>query len=155
MAIKETRICDTVIFRSKERLWLQTILKELQICKPFQVKIRCDNISFIYLARNLKHSEKIKHFSLKYHFIRELTKENKITLELMPTGHMWADFLTKALSINKFKVCCKNLGLQKLINTFILSTPRVATPPPRVFAYRERERERGDSEQREGTNSKT
>ena len=104
-----------VALATKEGLWLQTILKELQICKPLQLKIFCDNISCIYLAKNPKHSEKTKHVDLKYHFIRELTEENKLTLEFTPTSHMWADFLTKPLSVDKFEACCKNLGLQRLI----------------------------------------
>ena len=32
---------------TKEGLWLQTVLKELQLCEPLQLKLFCDNISCI------------------------------------------------------------------------------------------------------------
>mgnify|MGYP007051830531 FL=1 len=63
--------------------------------------------------KNPKHSEKTKHVDLKYHFIRELAEENKLILEFTSTNHMWADFLTKALPLDKFEACCENLGLQR------------------------------------------
>ena len=98
---------------SKEGPLSQTVLKELQLCKPLQSKIFCDNISCIYLTKNPKHSKKAKHVDLKYHFIRELAEENKITLEFTSTNHMWVDFLTKALALDNFEAYCENLGLQR------------------------------------------
>ena len=38
-----------VVLATIEGLWLQTMLKELQLCEPLQLKILCDNISCIYL----------------------------------------------------------------------------------------------------------
>ena len=36
-----------VALAAKEGLWLQTVLKELQLCEPLQLKLFCDNISCI------------------------------------------------------------------------------------------------------------
>ena len=103
MALSSSKIeFVAVALATKEGLWLPTVLKELQICKPLQLKIFYDNISCIYLAKNPKHSEKRKHVDLKYRFIRDLTEENKLTLEFMPISHMWANFL----SVDKFEACC-------------------------------------------------
>ena len=108
-----------VVLAAKEGLWLHTVLKELQLCKSLQLKIFYDNISCIYLTKNPKHSEKTKYVDLKYHFIQELVEENKLTLEFTSTNHMWADFLTKALPLDKFEAC-ENLGLQRLTTSLFM-----------------------------------
>ena len=67
-----------VVLAAKEGLWLHTVLKELQLYEPFPLKIFCDNISFIYLTKNPKHSKKTKQVDSKYHFIGELAQEKII-----------------------------------------------------------------------------
>ena len=69
-----------VALAANEGLWWHTILKELQLCKPLQLKILCGGISCIYLMNNPKHLEKTNHMDLKYHFVQELVEENNLTL---------------------------------------------------------------------------
>ena len=90
------------------------VLKELQMILDPPLKIFCDNQSCIYLASNPKHSEKTKHVDMKFHFIRELVEEKKLFLEYTLTDTMWADFLTKPLSIDKHEKCCIERGLVRV-----------------------------------------
>ena len=41
---------------------------------------------------------KTKHFRVAQHYVRQLIKDNVVTLEYMPTEDMLADILNKALS---------------------------------------------------------
>jgi hypothetical protein len=41
------------------------------------VKVFCDSQSVIHLARNLAYHSKMKHISIKYHFVRQVVDEGE------------------------------------------------------------------------------
>jgi len=62
-----------------------------------------DNQSSLFLAYHPKTSTKTKHISLRFHFIREMTKNHVFDLEFCPTAKMLADIMTKALAFARHK----------------------------------------------------
>ena len=68
--------------------------------------IRIDNQGAINLARNPIHHQRSKHIDIKYHFIRLEVKEERVSLEYIPTEENIADIFTKPASkgkLQKFK----------------------------------------------------
>lgn len=102
-----------VTLATKEGMWLQMLIEELDMVPKPPLKIFCDNLSCVYLASNPKHSERTKHVDMKFHFIRELVESQKLSLEHTPTSHMWADFLTKPLPPDKHEQCSSHCGLTR------------------------------------------
>ena len=84
-----------------------------QLCMDMQVSIsegktviRIDNQGAINLARNPIHHQRSKHIDIKYHFIRLEVKEERVSLEYIPTEENIADIFTKPAGkgkLQKFK----------------------------------------------------
>jgi hypothetical protein len=83
-----------------QSIWLRQLLKELNR-DIHQIKVYCDNISTICLAKNPEFHSRTKHIDVRHHFIREVVKEKLVKLEYKSTDEMVADVLTKGLSNNK------------------------------------------------------
>ena len=66
------------------------------------VEIRSDNQGAIALVKNPVKHHKSKHIDIRYHFIRDYLKEDKISLSYVPSDKNVADFFTKPCS--KFKL---------------------------------------------------
>ena len=63
----------------KEAIWLQGLLDDLGVEQDL-LRINCDNMSAIYLARNQVYHARTKHIDVRYHFIREILEEGEIDL---------------------------------------------------------------------------
>ena len=61
-----------------------------------------DNQAALTISRDDKHHPRTKHIDIKYHFIRDLVKDNKITIKWVPTHKQSADIFTKGLGKTKF-----------------------------------------------------
>lgn len=70
--------------------------------------INCDNQGpgAIALAKdnNLKFHGQTKHIDIRYHFLRETVKEQKLSVKYIPTEENMADIFTKPLSRAKLKL---------------------------------------------------
>ena len=60
-------------------------------------KILCDNKSTIALTKNIMFYSKSKHISSKFHYIRELMKNEEVELEFCTLEDQNADIFTKPL----------------------------------------------------------
>ncbi len=96
----------------KEGLWLKHFLKETTLFPDHPLLLRCDNMSTIMLAKNLKHSELTKHIAMKLQFTRELLHEGNIEITHVRTDQQWADFLTKSTQKSKHYESCNEIGLK-------------------------------------------
>jgi ribonuclease HI len=99
---------------AKEAIWIRKLLEELHYAKPdlYPIQILGDNQPAISLTKpDRKDHSKIKHIESKYHFIRHQVENGVIHLDYIPTNHMAADGLTKALAPNKFKQFIQQIGL--------------------------------------------
>jgi hypothetical protein len=61
-----------------EVMWLQSLLKELQISTPPAAQIWCDNMGAKYLSSNHVFHGCLKHIEVDYHFIRDQVIQCKL-----------------------------------------------------------------------------
>ena len=66
------------------------------------LKINCDSISAIYLAKNLVYHARTKHIDVRFHFVLEILDEGDIDLQKIHTKENPADMLTKVIPRVKF-----------------------------------------------------
>ena len=69
------------------------------------LKINCDSMSAIYLAKNHVHHARTKHIDVKFHFIQKILDEGDIELQKIHTKENFTDMLTKIVSRVKFAYC--------------------------------------------------
>ncbi|KAJ0735424.1 putative RNA-directed DNA polymerase [Helianthus annuus] len=85
-----------------QALWVKGILNSLQMHMDGPPTILCDNKSTICLAKDPVYHGKSKHIRIKYHFIRELIKNDEVEVRFCTTKEQVADILTKALQPKDF-----------------------------------------------------
>ena len=90
-------------YGAREAVYLSSFLTELGLKDSSQVPIRSDSTGALSGAGNSMFSARTKHIALRYFFVRELVKKNKITLHYTPTKQMLADIATKHLSKHTFR----------------------------------------------------
>jgi len=72
------------------------------------LRVHCDSMSAIYLAKNQVYHGRMKHIDVKYHFVRDVLEDGDIKVKKVHTKDNPADILTKVVSGVKFNHC-KNL----------------------------------------------
>jgi len=98
---------------AKEALWLQSFVEDILGAKVEAMNINCNNQGAIALAKDNKYHSRTKHIDLRYHFIREAVKDEKILMTYIPTDENLSDIFTKALARPKFEGFVAKLGLTK------------------------------------------
>ncbi|CAH2097204.1 unnamed protein product [Euphydryas editha] len=98
----------------KELCFVRNFMNEI-FRKQFVCKVYSDNQSALRLLEVKEYCHrKTKHIDIRYHFVKDLIKNNNVITEYMSTEHMIADVLTKPLSRIKHLSFVKELCLQKL-----------------------------------------
>ena len=91
-------------FRAREAVYLSSFQTELGFKTFSSVPMNSDSSTgALSVAENAMFSSRTKHISLRFFFVRELIKKNKITLHHKPTQQMLADIATKHLSKQRFR----------------------------------------------------
>ena len=78
----------------KEAIWLQGLLDDLEIDQDL-LKINCDNMSVIYLAKNQDCHARMKHIDVRFYFIWEILDEDDIELKKIHPKANTVDMLIK------------------------------------------------------------
>ena len=95
--VKETLfVCAVLSFIAPKKCWAS-------------VKVFQDNQGTKALIENPLSSTRSKHINVRFHFIRELFKARKISVECVASAEQHADILTKALNRANFRCHCKHL----------------------------------------------
>ena len=81
----------------KELLWLIQILESMGITIARPIPVYEDNQTCITIANNHMSQKRTRYIDIRYHFIRDYTKDGTIKLIYCETKRMLADILTKAL----------------------------------------------------------
>ncbi|CAH2089057.1 unnamed protein product [Euphydryas editha] len=98
----------------KELCFVRNFMNEI-FGKQFVCKVYSDNQSALRLLEVKEYCHrKTKHIDIRYHFVKDLIKNNNVITEYMSTEHMIADVLTKPLGRIKHLSFVKELCLQKL-----------------------------------------
>ena len=98
-------------FATQEAVWLQQLMKDLQMDCTTATTIYDDNHGTIAISRNPGLHKRTKHTDIKYRFVREKTQDGTIEQKYCPTNEMVADILTKPVSKGKFEYLRCKLGL--------------------------------------------
>ncbi|GAU46899.1 hypothetical protein TSUD_296780 [Trifolium subterraneum] len=98
-----------------QSIWLRRVLEQLRQ-KQGCIKIHCDNSSSIKLSKNPVMHGRCKHIDARYHFLRDLTKENVVELVYCNTQDQVADVMTKALKLEAFCKFRDMLGIHDVHN---------------------------------------
>lgn len=97
---------------AREALWIRNLLNDIERAQLNSTTIYEDNQSCMKMTENEKVSNRSKHIDVKYHFIKDIIKHNKINLQYCCTNDMLADILTKPLTNVRFAKLRENLLLQ-------------------------------------------
>ncbi|XP_068490452.1 secreted RxLR effector protein 161-like [Phaseolus vulgaris] len=89
-----------------QAIWIRMVLKGLNHVQHKGTIIMCDNTSTIKLSKNPVMHGRSKHIRVRFHFLRDLVKSEKIELVHCGTQKQVADVMTKALKVGSFS---KNL----------------------------------------------
>ena len=87
----------------QELLYFRQLLGEIGYGENIPTPLLCDNQGAMYLAITTKNHPNVKHIAIKYHFVRESVKDNKVNLLYVNTREQVADIMTKALGRTQFE----------------------------------------------------
>ena len=73
--------------------------------------IYCDNSSTIKLSKNPIMHGRSKHIGIRYHFLRDLSKEGVVELKYCSSQEQIADIMTKPLKLDTFGKLREQLGV--------------------------------------------
>jgi hypothetical protein len=110
---------------AKEAIWLQNLLKDLEMSKYAPKAIHVDNQGAIALAENPIHHARTKHLDVQLQFVRDHVERNTIELQYCPTNDMLADIMTKALARDKHARMCQLIGMDGLLGNTSPSSSEV------------------------------
>ncbi|KAJ8646671.1 hypothetical protein MRB53_008419 [Persea americana] len=91
-------------------VWMKRILKELGHSDGGCTTMMCDNSSTIKLSKNPVMHGRSKHIDVRFHFLRNLTKEGTIELVHCMSQNQVADIMTKPLQLEVFQKLRTLLG---------------------------------------------
>ena len=94
-----------------QAIWMKRILKEIGHEQDEEIVLFCDNTSTIKLSKNAVMHGKSKHIRVRYHFLRELTKESFVKLVYYSTEEQLADIMTKPLKMTSFQRIREAFGM--------------------------------------------
>lgn len=97
-----------------QAVWLKRILEVLKSGKNGSITVYCDNSSTIKLSKNPVMHGRSKHIDVRFHFLRDLTKEGVVELVHCGTQDQIADMMTKPLKLDLFGKMRDMLGVCKV-----------------------------------------
>ena len=96
---------------------MRRVLKKLGHSQGKCTTVLCDNNSTIKLSKNPVMHGRSKHIDVRFHFLRDLTREGVVELKHCGTQEQVADIMTKPLKLDVF------LKLRELLGVSVV--PRV------------------------------
>ena len=97
-----------------QALWLRWMMNELKCTQKKETMLYCDNNSAIALSKNPVFHGRSKHIRIKYHYIRDLIKEEEVVVKHCKTQHQIADIFTKSLKAEIFVKMKEKLGVAQV-----------------------------------------
>ncbi|GFV30547.1 retrovirus-related Pol polyprotein from transposon TNT 1-94 [Trichonephila clavipes] len=109
--------CEAELFSiseiCKDIIWTVNLLTELK-CEQFinnAVTLNSDSQAAIQWIKGTRSSNKSRHMNLRFHFIKDLIEDTVIQLEYVQTEFLIADFLTKAMNVEKLEYSMQKIAL--------------------------------------------
>ncbi|CAJ2647282.1 unnamed protein product [Trifolium pratense] len=98
-------------------VWMRRILQQLGQKQDKPSTMYCDNSSSIKLSKNPILHGRCKHIDVRYHFLRDLTKQGVVELIHCSTDEQIADIMTKPLKLESFVKLRSKLGVCDAFNS--------------------------------------
>ncbi|GAU27929.1 hypothetical protein TSUD_160240 [Trifolium subterraneum] len=98
-----------------QSLWLRNVLSHLGIGQESTTLIHCDNSSSIKLSKNPILHGRCKHIDVRFHFLRDLTKDGVIEMIHCKSEEQLADMMTKPLKIDTFCRLRDSIGVNEMM----------------------------------------
>jgi hypothetical protein len=95
-------------------IWLRSILNHLKLDQSSSTMIFCDNSSPIKLSKNPILHGRCKHIDVRFHFLRDLTRDGIVELIHCRSQDQLADLMTKPLKLETFCNLRESLGIAGL-----------------------------------------
>ena len=99
-----------------QAIWLRRVLEKLGQKQEEAVTVFCDSSSTIKLSKNPVMHGRAKHIDVRFHFLRELTKDGNVELVHCSSEDQLADVMTKPLKLEQFLKLRKYLGVCLIID---------------------------------------
>jgi len=96
---------------AQESTWLKQLMEDLHQLTDYQIRILCDNLSSIRLAKNPVFHARTKHIEVHYHYIRGKVLKGEIKMVPTKIDEQFADILTKGLNNVKFEKFREAFGM--------------------------------------------
>ncbi|XP_040361647.1 secreted RxLR effector protein 161-like [Rosa chinensis] len=94
-----------------QAVWMQRVLKSLGWIQSKSTVIYCDNCSAIKLSKNPVMHGRSKHIDVRFHFLRELSRDGVVDLKYCSSQDQVADVMTKPLKLDDFVRLRELLGV--------------------------------------------
>nr|KYP35216.1 Copia protein [Cajanus cajan] len=101
-------------YKACQALWLESLVKQILARPEKAMTLKIDNKSAINLAKNPIHHGRSKHVEIRFHFIREKVRKNKLKLEHCGTKEQLEDIMTKPLNTRRFVELRKDLNVKAI-----------------------------------------
>ena len=95
---------------TKEGIWLQRLMRELDDNQERPTSIKADNQGAIMLAKNPTFHDRTKHIDIQHFFVRECIANNKVSVSYVQSEQNTSDIMTKALGRVKHEQHLRSLG---------------------------------------------
>jgi len=86
---------------SREVVYIKGLIEEM-LGRSIKAMVFCDNAAAIAISKDSREHSRAKHIDVKYHYIREVLKQNTLEIEHVESSKNTADILTKGLSRDCF-----------------------------------------------------
>lgn len=94
-----------------QSVWMRRILEKLRHEQSECTDVFCDNSSEIKLSKNPVMHGRSKHIDVRFHFLRDLTKDGVVKLEHCGSKDRLADIMTNPLRLEVFMRLRELLGV--------------------------------------------
>ncbi|XP_048437163.1 secreted RxLR effector protein 161-like [Pyrus x bretschneideri] len=95
-------------------VWLRRILSSLNLRQTGSTVVYCDNVSTIKLSKNPVMHGRSKHIDVRFHFLRDLVKDEVVELLQCSTHEQITDIMTKPLKLEVFQKLRNLMGVCKM-----------------------------------------
>jgi hypothetical protein len=92
-------------------VWMRRVLEKLGHSQGKCTTVLCDNSSTIKLSKNPVMHGRSKHIDVRFHFLRDLTRDGVVELNHCVTQEQVADIMTKPLKLEVFLKMRESMGV--------------------------------------------
>ncbi|BFG32621.1 hypothetical protein CerSpe_188960 [Prunus speciosa] len=97
-----------------QSIWMKRVFNHFSPSQSKCITVFCDNSSAIKLSKNPVLHGRSKHIDVRFHFLRNLTRDGVVELKYCGTSEQLADIMTKPLKLESFVKLRELLGMKFL-----------------------------------------